>query len=51
MIRNGIVVIERYQKGYLTAYSVDEGKTFHPSVDEALIDLQTKLAEWLKETI
>lgn len=34
--KDGIIVIERFQKGYLTAYSVDDGKSYHPSVYEAL---------------
>jgi frataxin-like iron-binding protein CyaY len=39
----GITVIERYEKGGLTAYSVDEGETYHQTVDEALKHLATQL--------
>lgn len=35
--KDGIVVIERYERGGLVAYSVDEGKTYHPTVRQAFM--------------
>lgn len=39
--KDNIIIIERYERGALTAYSVDEGKTFHSTVRKALNHLQT----------
>lgn len=35
MKKDSIIIIERFQKGGLVAYSIDEGETYHPSVREA----------------
>ena len=42
--KKGITIIERFQSGNLTAYSVDGGKSYHASVTQALAD-QAKKAE------
>jgi predicted lactoylglutathione lyase len=33
--KKGIVVIERYERDGLVAYSLDEGKTYHETVEKA----------------
>lgn len=34
-MKDGIIVIERFERGGLVAYSIDEGETFHETVREA----------------
>jgi hypothetical protein len=33
--QDGITIIERFQRGGLVAYSIDEGETYHPTVRQA----------------
>lgn len=35
MTRDGIIVIERFERGGLVAYSIDGGETFHETTRQA----------------
>ena len=35
MSKDSITIIERFERGGVVAYSIDEGETYHPTVREA----------------